>query len=184
MNTTIRPAKASDKSDLRQVCLATTDSFFSKHTDLLWALYCDYYVDVEPHNCFVLADSTDRAVGYIMCAIDDSLYIKNFKPYLDKIKKLNFAFFVSNLIEQKLNKKFKSDYPAHLHIDILPEFQSKGHGSELMNALLAHLKSNNINGVRLGVGGSNTGAIRFYKRHGFKMLKDLGATKILGLKLN
>ena len=66
-------------------------------------------------------------------------------------------------------------YPAHLHIDILPEAQHKGYGTKLMDALMDYLAEKGVKGVHLGVGGDNAGGIRFYEKYGFTMIHDFGS---------
>ena len=61
-------------------------------------------------------------------------------------------------------------YPAHLHIDILPEYQGNGYGAQMMNTMLNNLKQKKVKGIMLMVNKDNHGAIRFYERLGFKTL--------------
>jgi ribosomal protein S18 acetylase RimI-like enzyme len=58
-------------------------------------------------------------------------------------------------------------YPSHLHIDLLPQAQGKGHGRSLMEALLAELAAAGSPGVHLGIDARNEGAQRFYPKLGF-----------------
>jgi GNAT superfamily N-acetyltransferase len=60
-----------------------------------------------------------------------------------------------------------ADYPAHLHIDLLPVAQGQGWGTMLMDAFLTLLRARGVAGVHLGVGSQNTGGIAFYRRYGF-----------------
>jgi len=64
------------------------------------------------------------------------------------------------------------DYPAHLHINLLPPFQGKGLGKGLVNNLMEELIRLGIPGVHLGVNAKNTGAIEFYKKTGFSVLNE------------
>jgi ribosomal protein S18 acetylase RimI-like enzyme len=59
------------------------------------------------------------------------------------------------------------EFPSHLHIDILPSYQRQGWGAQLIMALLQQLQHEGSRGVYLGVGASNTGAVKFYERLGF-----------------
>lgn len=171
----IRKYQAKDKENCRNVCHKTaTAPKYVNSKQLVCLLYCDYYVDKEPDNCFVVADDDDNAVGYILCAEDQKAYDKGVKPYLKEARKIDFVDGVMPILESIAFKGLCKKYPAHLHIDILPEGQGLGHGSKLIKALEEHLKAKGIKGVRLGVGGDNTGAHRFYERNGFKLLKNLG----------
>jgi ribosomal protein S18 acetylase RimI-like enzyme len=63
-----------------------------------------------------------------------------------------------------------ADYPAHLHIDLLPEGQGRGGGRALMEHFLAAVRERGADGVHLYVGLANTGARAFYAKLGFKPL--------------
>ena len=62
----------------------------------------------------------------------------------------------------------KCCYPAHLHINLLPEYQGKGFGTLMINSLLDELKEKKVKSIMLLADAENTGAIRFYERNGFK----------------
>ena len=78
---------------------------------------------------------------------------------------------------------FSVKYPAHLHIDILPEYQGQKVGTALMSALKEKLVSDNIKGVMLCVGKGNMRAIEFYKKNGFKVIFRLFGAVFMGLNL-
>jgi ribosomal protein S18 acetylase RimI-like enzyme len=61
-------------------------------------------------------------------------------------------------------------YPAHLHIDLLPELQGQGWGRRLIATLLAALAARGVARVHLGVDPANTDARAFYRRLGFHEL--------------
>lgn len=59
------------------------------------------------------------------------------------------------------------EYPAHLHIDILPAFQSKGWGAKMVERLEEELRGRGVRGVHLVMGAGNEAGERFYGRMGF-----------------
>lgn len=61
-------------------------------------------------------------------------------------------------------------YPAHLHIDLLPEAQRLGLGGRLLDTLRETLAARGVPGVHLGMDPANVGARAFYDRYGFKEL--------------
>ena len=63
------------------------------------------------------------------------------------------------------------EYPAHLHIDLLPPFQGAGHGRALMETFYAAAAGAGAAGVHVTVAKANTGAIGFYRRLGFRPLE-------------
>ncbi|CAZ83581.1 unnamed protein product [Tuber melanosporum] len=66
-------------------------------------------------------------------------------------------------------------YPAHLHINILPGFQSKGFGGKLMERFLRGLRAREtgVCGLHLGMRRDNVAAGRFYERCGFRLHEEL-----------
>lgn len=58
-------------------------------------------------------------------------------------------------------------FPAHLHIDLLPEYQRQGYGRLLMDHFLARLRAANVKGVHLVMAEGNHDADAFYQRMGF-----------------
>lgn len=76
------------------------------------------------------------------------------------------------------------EYPAHLHINLLPPYQRKGLGRQLMDALEASLQQRNCSGVSLCVNSRNQGAMRFYERCGFQKLGRHPGSVAYGKKLN
>jgi ribosomal protein S18 acetylase RimI-like enzyme len=62
------------------------------------------------------------------------------------------------------------EYPAHLHIDLLPAFQGAGHGRRLMASFLDAAARAGAAGVHVTVVTQNVQAIGFYRRLGFALL--------------
>ncbi len=60
-----------------------------------------------------------------------------------------------------------ANYPAHLHIDLLPAAQGRGLGRLLIAELLSGLHDAGAHGVHLGVDPRNRAAIAFYEHVGF-----------------
>ncbi|WPF82246.1 GNAT family N-acetyltransferase [Sanguibacter sp. 4.1] len=74
-------------------------------------------------------------------------------------------------------------FPAHLHIDLLPEAQGGGNGRRLMTRFLDALRTRGVPGVHLGVGSGNPGARAFYLATGFTeaRVQDWGSTMVMDL---
>lgn len=171
----IRGYLEKDKENCRRICHATaTAPKYVADKELVCALYCDYYIEVEADNCFVLTDEFDNAVGYILCAENQFDFETAFKPYLQKAGKRSKADKIGHILECRLNKKLYRKYPAHLHIDILPSFQGKGGGKKLIAELEKHLRLKGVKGIRLGVGADNLRAHKFYEREGYSLVRNLG----------
>jgi ribosomal protein S18 acetylase RimI-like enzyme len=83
--------------------------------------------------------------------------------------------FVYKVTKDKIDESEKpwlTDYQAHLHINLLPSLQGKGAGRALMDALFTELERQKVPGLSLGVDASNTGAVTFYRKMGFSVLKE------------
>lgn len=63
---------------------------------------------------------------------------------------------------------YSGQYPAHLHIDLLPEIQGKGLGRRLIMTLLDTLRRKGVKGLHLGTQEKNKDACAFYEKMGFK----------------
>ena len=179
---TIRNYQTKDKGNLRKICLETSSYPIDteEQKKFLFLLYNDYYTEVEPENCFVAADENDEAVGYIICAENFKEYSKIFtKFYLPEIKKISISHYLTAVAEMTGHRVFSKKYPAHLHIDILPQCQGQGVGTQLIIALKKHLKSKGINSVMLSCGLNNTGAIKFYGKNNFKVIMKIAGSCIM-----
>ena len=131
-----------------------------------------------------MLDDGGKAVGYILCAPDYSRYVKEYRK--NEVKQLWEIEKWQSCVAYFLPLgylPFKSKYPAHLHIDILDEYQGQGYGSQLMDALLDKLKSMNIPGVMLIVDKDNKGAQRFYQRKGFLKITNAFGGVVMAQKL-
>ncbi|MBF9018230.1 MULTISPECIES: GNAT family N-acetyltransferase [unclassified Oceanispirochaeta] len=176
---------------------------------IIYKRWGEFYYEQSRDNCFVAAESeSDRAVGIILCAVDTGKYQKIFNreyyrniqkavkdmesDHPGTIKKHNMAYYRHregiqlNLIHFFKMKKIYSDYPAHLHINIHPDFQRRGLGHLLVDSLLGHLKEKGIEGLHLIVDSENQKGIGFYMKYGFtELLKIFPAGKngiIYGVK--
>ena len=180
----IRKYHPKDRDQIRKICYVTaTDERFKENPELLWTLYADYYTECEPESLFVAVNEEDTAIGYILCAKNPREYYKRFKKdYLPRVKELDKKMATAKKLEKILDYALARSYPAHLHIDILPEYQRMGLGHKLTDALINHLKEEGVAGIHLGVGSDNEKGVRFYEKYGFKRLLSIGGGVVFGLK--
>ena len=180
----LRPCERGDLDGIRKVCLALATEEWKQSDSMrqfLQTAFCDYYIENEPENAFV-AEDEGRIVGYILCAKDFDAWVTTFNAdYASRPEMQDFKAFVMGTIENPSN--FAKDYPAHLHIDILPEYQHAGLGTRLMNELTAHLRSIGVCGVMLEVAAENDNAVSFYLKQGFKPLKTGERSIVMGKAL-
>ena len=184
---TIRPYRPSDADHVRVVSMRTGPSEALQEgpaRTTLFATYVDYYIEHEPHNCFVVADDDDNAVGYILCAESYWAYREIFlREYAPRTRGFRLHMRVECLASLVLPRFFYRRYPAHLHIDILPGYQRMGLGSQLMDALTNHLRGKGVRGVMLGVGSTNEKGKNFYKKYGFRQVARVPFSIVMGLDL-
>ena len=182
---TVRSYKPTDKENVRFICL-NSEGPCEEPEDFqhfILTTYCDYYLEHEPYNCFVAADETDRAIGYVICTENyDTFETVFFSEYVPKLK-INRNFFRAASRSVDLQKEYKALYPAHLHIDLLPEYQRRGLGHKLVDTLCAHLKAKAVPGVMLTVGSMNLVGQSFYEKYGFTKLKEQCGDIAYGLLL-
>jgi len=199
MHFAIRPYHPSDLYALYQICLKTADSGQDATTlyrdpELMGHIYAAPYAVVEPELCFILtADGVPS--GYVLgtCASDafhtwceqawfPVLRARYPLPAADDdtpdaraIRLLHAGYTPHPAL---------MDYPAHLHIDLLPVGQGQGWGRRLIETLLTRLRELGVPGVHLGVGKRNTGAIVFYERVGFQRVIDADTWIAYGMRLS
>ncbi len=183
---TIRPYKETDREAMHDICLYCDgpDNYSESTKNFLFATYCDYYIEKEPFNCFVAADENDKAIGYIICAEDYDGFIKIFnEEYFTRIPETDTTnrFYAST--STVVQKKYKDDFPAHLHIDILHGYHRIGLGHKLTDALIAHLKEKGVKGVVLSVNAKNEKGVNFYKKYGFTLLEETPDYIAFGMNL-
>ncbi len=170
---TVKKYEPKYRENVQQVCLNTapktalTDPVMR---DFILYTFCNYYIEQEPENVFVLVDENDVAQGYVFGAMNFKTYLKQFKPYLKVVRGLGMGYYKDAVAEIIAHGVFSLKYPAHLHIDINAPFRGNGNGSKMISTLTEHMKSNGAKSIMLVVGTSNTRGINFYKKNGFKII--------------
>lgn len=175
---TIRKYRPADREALRKICMETADKSLKKSRRLLNAvplIYNDYFTDCEPENIFVAADENDIAVGYIICASDTKRFLREMRRrYMPAAAKQHPEMLFVALAYVAAVLRHGKNYPAHLHIDILPDYQHVGAGTALIDALRAHLSEHGVDTVYINSMTYDTPAYGFYKKYGFTEAGKLG----------
>jgi GNAT superfamily N-acetyltransferase len=187
MSLLIRPYHPCDLISLYRICLLTgnsgTDaSHLFSDPDLIGQFYAAPYAVLEPELCFILV-SSGLPYGYILGTKNSEKFYHRcekewFPPLRERYPR---PVFDNNSLEHRIiqlihaghkpNEDLKS-YPAHLHIDLLPETQGKGMGRKLIEIFNQKLKEIGVSAVHLLVGKKNAGAVQFYERVGFQQIKE------------
>jgi len=178
----IRPVRPADREALFDICLKTADSgadgtaLFSdpKLPGYVWAVP---YAVLEPAFAFVLT-SNDRPIGYVIAAPDTAAFERRLEAEWWPGVRRAVAGFVPRLpldanalahimTPERDDPTLLDAYPAHLHINILPEAQAGGWGRRLIETELDALANAGVRGVHLGVSPTNERAKGFYAHVGF-----------------
>lgn len=193
MKTFIVPYEDKYREDAREICYRTgytgedlTGKGVFNDRELFCLLFVDYYISYEKDNSFLAIDpKIDRAVGYILGTLDSRRQAFAFvRKMLPKIfgqifrttlfshpESMKAVFvFIRSLFTHTNPKGLFKDYPAHLHINVLEEYQDDGTGSRLLEIYEGHLLSRNCRGVHLQTTDQNTKAVRFYLKKGYRQM--------------
>lgn len=130
-------------------------SLHQDRTPEQWALaalkYVDYYPCHAGDTSLALELEDGSFAGYVLCAPDADAYFQTLEQeYRPQIETLSPGSYAPFLEAQSYIREFAREYPAHLHINVVPEAQNLRAGSRLMQALLKRLKEKGIPGVCLG----------------------------------
>ena len=195
----VRKFQEEDRPGLYHICLATGDSganavHLYDQKDMLGEIYVGPYLTFQPDLSFTLIH--DGVAGYALAALDTSSFedtlSKNWWPViLEKYNGRspeNFNQREKNLFSYIQNpplrsKEVISEYPSHLHIDLLEKAQGRGIGKAMMLLVLETLREQGSKGVHLGMGAQNARAFTFYTKLGFALLDKNDDERTMGLKL-
>lgn len=165
-------------------------------------LWCRDYLYLTTDWCFVLDDGNGTAKGYMICAPNTQDFVTRYKdqfwpvvarhgisdPTNETTKGEGLAFEFRKLVydpRHMLQADYPDllkDYPAHLHIDILPSHQGQCWGQRMLAKLLQELRGAGIGGIHLGMDAGNHQAHKFYDRVGFQRFYGMEENGELGRK--
>lgn len=194
----IRPYRPEDRPALFEICLKTADAgsdatgLFSD--DDLWGLvFAVPYVERHPDLSWVVESDDERVIGYIVATDDTDAFETWFRdewwpqftsrfprPSEERSREdgiVEYAYRRAPGREPNAER-----YPAHLHIDLLPETQGQGLGRRLIDTLFAELRRRGVPGLHLGMDPKNTGAAAFYERLGMTELPAAPGGKSYGVR--
>ena len=190
----IRRYRASDRDAVAEVCARMGGDSTLTDPLLVPSVFALPYLELEPALAFV-ADDGGRVVGYVLGTADTRTFVRNYRR--DWLPKLVDRYprpddepstpseAVVDLLHapERMLVPELAEYPAHLHVDLLPEHQRAGHGRALMAAFVDALARAGVPAVHLGVLTANTAARAFYDRLGFHLVAEHGDVTYLGLEV-
>ncbi|MBO2457882.1 GNAT family N-acetyltransferase [Actinomadura violacea] len=198
----VRLARGGDAEEVRriyEICLRTAAlgrdaSGLVGDPRLLGDVFAGPYLAHSPDLAWVLAGEGGEAAGYILAVADTVA----FERELDRVWWPRVRARVAGPVEPgspdawlrsyvddppHTPESITGRYPAHMHIDLLPEAQGGGNGRRLCVTVIEALRERGVPGLHLGVNARNTNALGFYEHLGFEVLDDGPDTKILGMRM-
>ncbi|MEU1038544.1 GNAT family N-acetyltransferase [Streptomyces sp. NPDC005907] len=195
----VRPYRSEDRAALEDICVRTAHNGGDSRPHyedpgIFPTTFAVPYVELEPELAFVLDDGRGEAVGYILGTADTVRFAAAFRdrwlPLVadryprppEPASTPDEAMILLLHRPERMVVPEVAAYPAHLHIDLLPEWQGRGHGRALMRTLLLALRDRGVPAVHLAMVTSNRPARAFYDRLGFHEIDvpDPGPVTYLG----
>lgn len=197
--TKIRPYRDADRDALYDISVRTADAgrdatalFADPH--LCGDVFAAPYVVRHPDLSWVVESTDGRTVGYIVATDDTDAFEQWFRDEWWPSKQGEYP--LSGAAEPTRQdgtigyasrrapgtEKHAGAYPAHLHIDLLPEAQGQGLGRRLIETLFAELRSRGVRGLHLGMNPTNAAAGAFYERLGMHRLESSPETAMYGVR--
>lgn len=195
----IRPYADADYDAVSRICILTAEgggdaTGLYVSDDLMPDIFARPYVRLVPELAFVVED--DEGVGgYILCAPDTRSFVETYRrEWLPRIEAAyehtepvvtkddlirHLGFWPERMLIDEVD-----EYPAHLHIDLLPRLQGQGYGRRLIETLATALREQHVGGLHLTMDAANTKARAFYDRVGFVALPSSTPDEpVLGIRL-
>jgi GNAT superfamily N-acetyltransferase len=189
----LRQLRSGDLNALYAISLATGHeggdaSHLYEDAKLMGHVYSAPYALLEPTLVLVVVDG-DEVVGFAAGAIDTLLWEdvleRNWWPALRRQypdpEEASFASWTADQRRasaihhpERAPRDVVDAYPAHLHLNLLPDAQGKGVGLMLLKAWLELASKRGAAGVHVGVNRANLRALRFWSQNRFKDLNPEG----------
>jgi ribosomal protein S18 acetylase RimI-like enzyme len=195
----IRPYRTGDESALASICLRTAasgaDATGLLADDALWAhLFVLPYLEHDPGFASVVESDSGEPVGYIVAAADtdafeswfaDTWWPRFAERWPEPAEELTRQ---DGLLRYAYGRRggqnpHAAEYPAHLHIDLLPEVQGQGYGRRLIELLQQQLRDAGITGLHVVPSADNAAAVSFYERLGLTELARKPGIVVFGTEL-
>jgi len=178
----LRWARPGDRAALGEICLRTGDAGADAtgtlvHGELYGLLWAEQYLVLEPTFALV-AVVNGAARGYVLAAPDTAAFEALlddvwWPPLRERYPLPGDGTEVDRRLVAHLHRPLRTPaavtdrYPAHLHIDLLPELQGRGLGRRMIGAIEQRLTDAGCLGVHLGVDPRNEHALGFYEHLGY-----------------
>jgi ribosomal protein S18 acetylase RimI-like enzyme len=185
----LRPYQPGDRDAVYDICVRTADAGGDARgqwscDDLMPDLFAGPYLHLEPELAFVVDDG--GPVGYVLGTRDTASFAvalgREWAPrvadkYRDPPTPAEADLLAVLSEPDRMVHPWIADYPAHLHIDLLPGHQRQGWGRRLVDRFRTAVDVP----VHLGVLRANGAARAFYDRYGFHEIGGTDTVAYLGI---
>lgn len=194
----IRPYHPADIVSYYRICLKTANSGkdateLYRDPDLPGHFYTTPYAVLEPDVCFTIT-CDEIPCGYIIGAKNSVEFFKRCEIEWFPVLRERYtmpteeddsldARIIRLIHKGQIVKDEVKDYPAHLHINLLPVAQGQGLGRKIINTFTDRLKQLSVPSLHLEVGKKNEGAIVFYESVGFHRIVEYEFSIAFGMHL-
>jgi ribosomal protein S18 acetylase RimI-like enzyme len=184
----IRAYEPQDRAAVRRICVLT--GYMGDPADWLWSdaesfadIFTSYYTDLEPESALV-AEDEGRVVGYLLGCVDSRRASDPTAVALRRVVgrwlwlRRGTAGYVWRTVGDALldalrgrlppRPRFDERWPAHLHVDLLPEARGRGVGAALVRRWLGSLRAKEVPGCHLETLAENHRAVAFFEAMGFR----------------
>ncbi|QLG13193.1 GNAT family N-acetyltransferase (plasmid) [Deinococcus sp. D7000] len=180
----IRPVRPADETRLGEIAYRT--GFFGDSAGLYFPdaqLFADLWMRAYfrlPGAVGFAAQVDGEVIGYIVGAVDEAAYRR-------AVARVVGGTALPGLLTRRYTRPWKAlpylirslrfpsphasetDFPAHLHLNLLPQSRGLGLGRGLLRAFLERLGELNVPGVQLSTTDQNVAALGLYEAAGFRV---------------
>jgi len=181
---TVRPATPADHEQIARICLLTgatgqdATGLFSNDATLA-DVYATPYLHGPGGFCLVW-DVEAEARGYVLGTSDTRAFQAWFtdewwpsRAVLHPARTDGDEWLLPEAANpHRMLISRVDEFPAHLHIDLLPDQQGRGAGRLLIEACVELLRRRGVSGLHLVAEKANAGAQAFYPRVGFEAIDE------------
>ena len=195
----IRSFRPEDADGIAAVCMRTADAGKDAtgllRDDMLWAdVFALPYARRHPDLGWVVEGPGGTVAGYVLGVPDTDAFERWFREewwpsHRGRYEGADASPREAGILRYAATRApgavpVADEYPAHLHIDLLPEAQGRGLGRALTDTLFAELVRRGVLGLHVGVDPRNASAAAFYERLGFRRLPSEPDALLLGIRLD
>jgi ribosomal protein S18 acetylase RimI-like enzyme len=184
----VRPYRPEDREQVRRICYET--GFMGESVDWFWRdrrsfadMFCGWWIDHQLESALV-AELNGEVAGYLLGCEDSRLVASEafilFRQFFGRAccLRAGTAGVMWRMVGEGIldgirgtlppTRVWDLRWPAHLHIDLLPECRGQGVGAQLVRAWLTSLRERSIPGCHLQTLAENKDSIGFFEAMGFE----------------